>query len=211
MTEIEVGELMLAQVAARGLKTAWHAGHCPTVNAGADSPVGHVERTEQQVTVGQLVHFDFGVQQDGYCSDVQRVVYMAAAGEMAAPAPVQQAFDTVVGAIQAAAAVLRPGVPGWQVDEAAREVVLDAGYPEYKHATGHQLGRLAHDGGALLGPRWPRYGDTPELPVEPGHVYTLELGVDVPGYGYVGLEEDVLVAESGVEWLTQPQMAPIVV
>ena len=29
------------------------------------------------------------------------------------------------------------------VDAAARSVITGAGYPEYKHATGHQLGRLA--------------------------------------------------------------------
>jgi len=83
--------------------------------------------------------------------------------------------------------------------------VIEAGYPEYKHATGHQLGRLAHDGGALLGPRWSRYGDTPDLLVEAGHVYTLELGVDVEEYGYVGLEEDVLVTQEGADFLTEPQ------
>ncbi|HSJ58783.1 MAG TPA: Xaa-Pro peptidase family protein [Anaerolineae bacterium] len=209
MTEIEIGDWMLGQVAQRGLEPAWHEGHCPTVNAGPESPVGHVGRTEQKVARGELVHFDFGVKQKGYCSDVQRVVYMTAAGEQSAPEPVQQAFDTVVRAIQAAAELLKPGMPGWQVDAAARGVVVQAGYPEYKHATGHQLGRLAHDGGALLGPRWPRYGDTPELPVEVGQVYTLELGIDVAGYGYVGLEEDVLVTEEGVDFLTEPQREPI--
>ncbi|MBN1657878.1 MAG: aminopeptidase P family protein [Anaerolineae bacterium] len=209
MTEIEIGDWMLAQVSQRGLEPAWHEGHCPTVNAGPASPVGHVGRTEQKVARGELVHFDFGVKQKGYCSDVQRVVYMLAAGERGAPEPVQRAFDTVVGAIQAAAKVLKPGVSGWQVDEAARKVVIEAGYPEYKHATGHQLGRLAHDGGALLGPRWPRYGNTPHLPVEVGQVYTLELGVDVAGYGYVGLEEDVLVTEGGADFLTEPQTEPI--
>ena len=205
MTEIEIGDWMLAQVAQRGLETAWHAGHCPTVNAGPESPIGHVGRTQQKVARGELVHFDFGVEQGGYCSDVQRVVYMTAAGESTAPEPVQRAFDTVVRAIQSAARALKPGVPGWQVDAVARDVVIEAGYPEYKHATGHQLGRLAHDGGALLGPRWSRYGDTPDLLVEAGHVYTLELGVDVEEYGYVGLEEDVLVTQEGADFLTEPQ------
>jgi Xaa-Pro aminopeptidase len=41
--------------------------------------------------------------------------------------------------------------------------------------------------------------------VEPGNVFTLELGVAVPGRGYIGLEEDVLVTENGLEWLSTPQ------
>jgi Xaa-Pro aminopeptidase len=39
----------------------------------------------------------------------------------------------------------------------------------------------------------------------PGNVFTLELGVRVPGYGYVGLEEDVRVTPQGAEWISHPQ------
>ena len=205
MTEIEIGAYMQAQIEAFGVGPAWHEGHCPTVNAGPDSPVGHVGRTEQAIERGQLLHFDFGVKQDGYCSDIQRVVYLLAAGEEQAPEPVQQGFDTVVRAVQAAVEAMRPGVLGREVDAVARAVVTEAGYPEYKYATGHHLGRLAHDGGGILGPEWERYGNTPNRPLEPGHVYTVEPGLAVPGYGYVGLEEDVLVTESGAEFLGQPQ------
>jgi Xaa-Pro aminopeptidase len=68
-----------------------------------------------------------------------------------------------------------------------------------------------HDGATLLGPRWERYGNTPYGVVEAGNCFTLELGVHVPGYGLVSLEEDVLVTESGVEWLSTPQTDLIVV
>ena len=205
MTEIEIGDFMQAQLKAFAVEPAWHAGHCPTVNAGPDSPVGHVGRTSIQVAPGQILHFDFGVKQDSYCSDIQRVVYVLAPGERRAPEPVQRGFDTVVRAIQAAVATMKPGVLGKEVDAAARGVVTGAGYPEYKYGTGHQLGRLAHDGGALLGPEWEKYGDAPRQRVEAGQVYTLEPGLEVPGYGYIGLEEDVWVADSGVEYLGPPQ------
>jgi Xaa-Pro aminopeptidase len=95
------------------------------------------------------------------------------------------------------------------VDAVARRRVVEAGYPEYKHATGHQVGRLAHDGGALLGPEWARYGETPNRLLEAGHVYAVELGVEVEGYGYVGLEENVLVTETGAEYLSEPQVEAI--
>lgn len=209
MTEIGIGQMMAAEMEALGVGPAWHAGHCPTVNAGADSPVGHVQRGHHAVTRGQLLHFDFGVKQQGYCADIQRTVYFLAEDEDEPPQAVQRAFDTVVRAIQAAVDAMEPGVQGKTVDAIARHIVTEAGYPEYKHATGHQVGRLAHDGGAILGPEWARYGETPNLPLEAGHVYAVELGVQVEGRGYVGLEENVLVTESGAEYLGEPQVVPI--
>jgi Xaa-Pro aminopeptidase len=188
-----------------GVGPAWHKGHCPTVNAGPDSPVGHVGFTEQKVERGHLLHFDFGVKQDGYCSDIQRVVYLLAPGESGPPKPVQRGFETIVRAVEAAVAFMKPGVTGKEVDDIARGVVTDAGYPEYKYATGHQMGRLAHDGGGILGPAWERYGDTPHRPLEAGQVYTVEPGLMVTGHGYVGLEEDVVVTDTGAEFLGAPQ------
>jgi Xaa-Pro aminopeptidase len=90
------------------------------------------------------------------------------------------------------------------VDAAARQVVIDAGYPEFKHGLGHGLGRAVHDGGTMLGPRWPCYGRNTEAVVEPGNVFTLELGVPTAA-GLVGLEEDVLVTTAGCEFLSSQQ------
>ncbi len=210
MTEIEIGQYMQDQLIEFGVGPAWHAGHCPTINAGPDSPVGHVGRTEQHIERGQLLHFDFGVKQDGYCSDIQRVAYLLAPGEDAPPGPVQRGFDTIVRAVQAAVDVMKPGVLGKDVDAAARQVVTGAGYPEYKYATGHHMGRLAHDGGGVLGPTWERYGDSPFQPLEAGQVFTVEPGLAVPGYGYIGLEEDVLVTATGADFLSRPQRELVV-
>lgn len=205
MTEREIATLMHDQLTELNLPPAWGIDHCPAVNAGPDSPVGHVGPTDIQVAPGHLVHFDFGVHQNGYCSDIQRVLYMLKPGETAPPAPVQDGFDTVVQAIQATVAAMRPGMLGKHVDAVARKVVTDAGYPEYLYSTGHQLGRTVHDGAGILGPGWERYGDTPNYPLEAGQVYTIEPGLAVPGYGYVGIEEDVVVTETGAVFLHPPQ------
>jgi Xaa-Pro aminopeptidase len=207
-TERAVAEFLHEQVATRGLETSWETAMCPIVTTGPDSMVGHgLPSAALQVTPGRVFHLDFGVRQDEYCSDIQRAWYVPGDGESAPPDAVQRAFDTVVRAIHAAADAIRPGVPGWEVDAAARQVVVDAGYPEYQHATGHHVGRAAHDGAGVLGPRWERYGRTPFFPLEVGNVLTIELGVDnVDGRGYLGLEEMVLVTEGGAEWLSTPQV-----
>jgi Xaa-Pro aminopeptidase len=205
MSEKEIAAYMHEQLAARSLEPSWDLNHCPTVNAGAESPVGHVGPKDITVQRGQLLHFDFGVKENGYCSDIQRVVYFLGEGESEPPPEVQKGFVTVVTAIQEAVKAMKPGMKGVEVDEIAREIITDAGYPEFKYATGHQLGREAHDGGALLGPLWERYGDTPNWKLEPGQVYTVEPGIMVPGFGYIGLEEDVVVTEEGCEFLSEPQ------
>ena len=205
MKETEIAALMQAEVSRRGLGYAWEADHCPAVNAGPEKEVGHSGPTELETRRGELLHMDFGVEKDEYCSDLQRVWYLLDEGESEPPADVLKVWTDVWASVDAGAAVLRPGVAGHEVDAAARASLVANGYEEPKYALGHQLGRSAHDGGTVLAPLWDRYGDAPRGPVEEGHVYTLEYGAPVPGRGYIGLEEDVLVTADGLEWLSTPQ------
>ncbi len=206
-SEAEVAAFMRKQASERGVETAWDADQCPLVTSGPDSMVGHgLPSPTLAVRRGCIFHLDFGVRQDGYCSDLQRAWYVPKPGERRPPEAVGRAFDTVRAAIEAAFEAVRPGIPGWRVDDAARRVVVEAGYPEHQHATGHHVGRAAHDGGGVLGPRWERYGRAPFAPLEAGNVVTLELGIDdVDGRGYLGLEEMVLVTDDGCSWLSTPQ------
>jgi Xaa-Pro aminopeptidase len=206
VTEIEVADFMKRQTRERNVELAWDPVHCPIVNTGPESMVGHGIPSSLVIEPGDIFHIDFGVMQDGYCADLQRCWYVPASNETEPPEAVRRECELVVKAIRAAAAVLKPGVEGWQVDAAARKVVTDAGHTEYQHATGHSVGRSAHDGGGILGPRWERYGQTPYRKVEPGNVFTLELGIEnVDGRGYLGLEEMVVVTADGCEFLSTPQ------
>ncbi len=204
-TELELRDLVRERMMAYRVEPAWEQDYCPILTAGPNSPVGHAAPGPYKTACGQLLQIDLGVKQNGFCSDIQRMWYFLDRDETQAPPDVQRAFDAVRAAILTAAKALRPGVLGWEVDQVARSTLVKAGYPEYQHATGHQLGRSAHDGSTILGPRWERYGQTPYGAVEAGNVFTLELGVQIPERGYLGLEEDVLVTSRGIEWLTRPQ------
>jgi Xaa-Pro aminopeptidase len=210
MTEIQIADFMHTQLDLYRVSPAWNLEHCPAVNTGPNSPVGHTGPTNLKIDPGHLVHFDFGVKQENYCSDIQRVAYYLKPGETHPPTPVRQGFDTVVRAIQQAMVAIRPGIRGKDIDAVARGVVTSAGYPEYLHATGHQLGRTAHDGAGILGPQWERYGDTPNYLIEVGQIYTIEPGITIPGYGHIGLEEDILVTENGAIFLGEPQTKIII-
>jgi Xaa-Pro aminopeptidase len=208
LSELEIADVVHGEVAQRGLGYAWGRDHCPAVNAGPEKEVGHAPPGDLPTRRGELLHIDFGVTRAEYTSDLQRVWYFLDEGEAAPPDDVRHAWDALWASMDAGAAALRPGVAGWEVDAAARSTLVAAGYPEPMHALGHQLGRSAHDGGTTLAPRWDRYGSSPMGLVEEGNVFTLEYGTPVPGRGYIGLEEDVLVTAEGIEWLSSPQREP---
>jgi Xaa-Pro aminopeptidase len=205
MTELEIGAYMHKLAREYDVGLAWPAENCPAVNSGPDSPVGHNGPTDIKVERGHILHFDFGVKYEDYCSDIQRVAYVLREGETEVPVEVQRGFITIRTAIEKSREAMKAGATGNSIDVISRGVVTDAGYPEYPYALGHQLGRVAHDGGALLGPLWEKYGESPNQKLEVGQVFTIEPGLAVPNYGYLGLEEDVLITENGAEYFTSPQ------
>jgi Xaa-Pro aminopeptidase len=188
-----------------GLTPAWDEEHCPAVFTGPDSAGAHAGPTDRPIEPGHIVNVDFGVRRNGYCSDLQRTWYVTRPGETAAPEAVQKGFDTILRSIRDAAATIRPGKTGAEIDDVARGVVTSAGYAEYAHGTGHQIGRVAHDGGGGLVPRWERYGNTPLLPIEAGQCFTIEPRLTVPGHGVATCEDIVAVSDQGATFLSRPQ------
>lgn len=206
-TEREIQARFHERVEALGADFAWARGHNPAVDAGPDKAFGHLGPTDGRTKSGELLHFDFGIRLNGFCSDVQRMVFFGPSREI--PDEIARAFESVRDAIRKAADALRPGAIGHAIDAVARGFLMERGYSEYLHALGHQVGRNAHDGGTLLGPQWERYDGVAEGIVEPGNVFTLEPHVATEQHGMLALEEDVLVIEGGCRFLSQPQRAMI--
>lgn len=204
-SEKEIAGFMLDELKRRGLPTAWGQSTCPAVFTGPDTAQAHYSPTDRKAEPGHILNMDFGVKIDGYCSDMQRTFYLLQPGESQAPPEVRKGFETIVMAIEEARKAMKPGVQGVQVDRIARQIITGAGYQEFPHALGHQVGRFAHDGTALLGPAWEKYADKPFHPLEPGMVFTLEPRLTVPGRGVVTIEEMVVMTESGAEFLSHPQ------
>jgi Xaa-Pro aminopeptidase len=206
-TEQEVAELVTRLRTVRGLEPAWEETTCPAVFTGPDTAGAHYSPTARAISPGHIVNMDFGVKYENYCSDLQRTFYVPREDETGTPEPVERGFRTIVRAIEAARQALRPGVLGKDVDRVAREVVTGAGYDEFPHALGHQVGRFAHDGAALLGPTWEKYGGRPLVPIEEGMVFTLEPRLTVEGHGVATVEEMVVVTAGGATFLSTPQTA----
>ncbi len=205
LTEKEIADYIKSQAKKLEVTPAWDPEMCPSVFTGPDTAGTHFGPTDRRVQPGHIINMDFGVQRENYCSDLQRTWYVLKGGETEAPEIVLKGFFAVRDAIRKSADVLKPGIECWQVDKVARDHILSEGFEEYPHGLGHQVGRLAHDGGGLLGPKWERYRDLPFKKVEVGQVYTLEPRVTVKGYGVATIEEMVVIRESGAEFLSSPQ------
>ena len=203
MTEHQVGEIFLEEMSRRGV-----------VEAGSKElvmPIVMKERITHRapgnavLQKGDFLIMDFGIDFQGYCSDIARTVYFLKDGETKAPKAIQEKFDAAHEAITRASQAIHPGVIGYEVDQVAREYLLSVGMPEITHATGHQLGQFEHDGGAMFAPRWERYGNAPYGMIEENMVLTLEPTILNDNDYSILCEEDILVTKTGAEFLSKRQ------
>ena len=210
-TEKEIADFMATEVERRKLTLAWGRATCPAVFSGPDTAQAHYSPTGRVVERGHVLNMDFGVRVDGYCSDMQRTFYVLRDGETAAPEDVLEGFLTIVRAVEESRRAMKPGVAGVEIDAVARGIIVGAGYAEFPHALGHQVGRFAHDGTAILGPKWEKYAQKPFQKLEEGMVFTLEPRLTVAGKGVATIEEMVVVTKDGAEFLGPPQTELILI
>lgn len=194
------------EVERKGFGWSWPKSCNPGVFSGYGCPGGHMGAPDFPIQKGDVVNIDFGIIVDGYGCDLQRMYYILKDGETEAPEDLVFAFNAVRDGIQKAAEALKPGVTGLEVDTVAREYIMSLGFPSWNAALGHQMGRVAHDGGPLLGPVRPRYNrdELIRVPLYENMVFTLEPGVPTRA-GRVALEEDVVVKKDGAEFIVPPQ------
>ena len=205
MSEKELADWITARREKMGLPSAWDVDSCPAVFSGPQEIGAHSAPTGNVLQPGHIFNIDFGVKVEKYCSDLQRTWYILRPGEKKAPAEVQRGFDVLLQSIELAFAAMKPGARGLDIDTIARQHIVQNGYDEYPHALGHQVGRVAHDGGALLAPAWERYGGLPLIPLEKNQVFTIEPRIYIKGYGVATVEEMVVITCDGAEYLSQPQ------
>jgi len=199
-----ISNFLHAKMTERNLAASWNWHDDPGITSGPAMTAGHAVPDDTLVEPGHVLHLDFGIKKDGYSSDYQRCWYILRPGETEVPEDIQNVFMVVQQGIRLAADFIKPGIQGWQVDEKVRLFLKEQGYPEYHHALGHQVGIWAHDGGAVLGPRWERYGQRPFQVLEEGQVFTLEFGIQSSG-GYVAQEEMIEITKTGCRFFLPMQ------
>ena len=170
------------------------------VQFGEASAYPHGLPGDRALAEGDLVLIDTGCLVQGYNSDITRTYTF---GE---PTPEQaRLWQLERDAQQAAFDAVKPGVACEVPDQAAREVLEEAGLgPDYElpglpHRTGHGVGLAIHEAPYLV------RGDTTEL--APGMCFSNEPMIVVPGRFGIRLEDHFYVTQSGAQWFTPPSPA----
>lgn len=188
MTEQEIaGRLMIALMDGGGEALPFQ----PIVLSGWKSALPHGIPDERPVEAGELLLIDSGTTVGGYNSDMTRTFVVGQEPDGLTRAR----YEAVQAANEAGRQAARPGVALQDVDRAARQAIVDAGFGElFTHRTGHGLGLDVHE------PPWVVEGNETEL-VE-GMVFTVEPGVYDEAWGGIRIEDNVVVTADGAESLT---------
>ena len=181
LTEQEVAARLVYELLRRGARKV---SFDPIVAAGANGSMPHAVPGETMIRKGMFVTMDFGCVYDGYCSDMTRTVAVGQPTQ-----EMERVYETVLAAQKAGIAAARAGMPGRELDAAARKVIEEAGYGDYfTHSFGHSLGLEIHES--------PNASPSETRPLPVGTVISAEPGIYLPGRFGVRIE-DVLVLEEG--------------
>jgi Xaa-Pro aminopeptidase len=191
-TEAEVSAELSHRIVAEGHQRVNFA----IVAAGENAASPHHEAGDRVIRRGDVVLCDFGgtmLDADGvgYCSDITRCVHL---GEP--PDDVASAYAVLQAAQQAAVAAAEVGTRCEDVDATARTMIAEGGFgPRFIHRTGHGIGVEEHEDPYIVS------GNTTRL--APGHAFSVEPGIYVPGRFGLRLEDIVVAADSGPDALNK--------
>jgi Xaa-Pro dipeptidase len=192
MTQEDIEQLIEGGFAKMGLRGG------ALVLLGASAALPHGSLKPQKLRAGDVILIDGGTTVEGYASDVTRTGVLGKP-----PEKVVRAFTAVREAQDAALRAARAGRLSGSVDDAARAVILSAGYmPGYKfftHRLGHGIGLDGHEHPYLV------RGSKTIL--EPGMTFSNEPGIYVPGEYGVRCEDDMVITADGPAQLLTPGFA----
>lgn len=188
LTEQEVAARLVYELLRRGARKV---SFDPIVAAGANGSMPHAVPGETVIQKGMFVTMDFGCVYDGYCSDMTRTVAVGQPTQ-----EMERVYETVLAAQKAGVAAARAGMPGRELDAAARKVIEEAGYGDYfTHSFGHSLGLEIHES--------PNASPSETRPLPVGTVISAEPGIYLPGRFGVRIEDVLVLEEGGCRDITQ--------
>jgi Xaa-Pro aminopeptidase len=209
--ETDVQRCILDHFAAHRLVTD-HPPICAINEHSGDPHYAPGPGSDAVIRAGDFVLIDLWAKCDRPRAVYSDLTWTAFAGPEV-PARHREIFDLVAAARDAAIARVRDafaaGKPlqGWEVDQAARDVIERAGYSQYFcHRTGHSIGQETHGNGANMD----NLETHEERRVLPRTCFSVEPGIYLPEFG-VRSEVNVFVDGQGKVHVTggEPQTAVV--
>lgn len=196
MTEHEVSALLQFESVRRGAeKMAFDT----IVAAGERTALPHGRPTSREIRYGDNLMLDFGVQYEGYQSDITRNVFFGEPRE-----ELSHIYDVVLEAQLAGIAAIALNVDSEDVDRAARFIIEKAGYGQYfNHGLGHGIGVDNDTELPLLRPG-------KHFRLAEGMCMSCEPGIYIPGLGGIRIEDDVLLKDGYGHPLNQAPKTKII-
>lgn len=212
ITPYDVQQFILKRFDEEGLTCQ---GEYPIVGTNEQPSDPHFEPTPENarpIKVGDTLLLDLWAKLDQPDSVFYDITWCAFVGEKP-PSKYQEIFHIACRARDAALALVQErlgkGQPlaGFEVDDAARSVIKEAGYgPYFIHRTGHSIGVEVHGNGANLDNLETR----DDRPLVPGLCFSIEPGIYLPGEMAVRTEINVAIDHRGVPQVYGPVQREIV-
>jgi Xaa-Pro aminopeptidase len=194
-TETEVQQVILDHFARHRLVT----DHPPIVGVGPHSADPHFapdKSIDLRVAPGAFVLIDLWAKLDQPNAVYSDLTWTGFVGDTV-PDKYEKIFRVVAAARDAAIDRVRTAfangeaLQGWQVDQAARDVIEKAGHgPHFCHRTGHSIGQETHGNGANMD----NLETHEERRVLPRTCFSVEPGIYLPGDFGVRSEVNVFVS-----------------
>lgn len=213
LRETDVQKKILDHFAAHGM-TCDHAPICAVGPHSGDPHYSPGPGSDAAIKEGDFVLIDLWAKLEQPRAVYSDLTWTGYVGKEV-PNRYREIFNTVAAArdagierVRKAFAEKKP-VQGWEVDQAAREVIDRAGYGQYFcHRLGHSIGQETHGNGANMDNLETRE----ERRVLPRSCFSIEPGIYLPDFG-VRSEVDVYVDEKGQVHVTggapQTEVVPI--
>jgi Xaa-Pro aminopeptidase len=181
-TELQAAEFIWQQMIAIG---AERAAFEPIVATAERTALAHSRPSRARIEENTLVVMDFGAEIDGYKADLTRTLWW---GEL--PRELEDRYEQVRQAYDAAVAALNPGTSREAVDAAARDVLAEHDLEQFVvHPCGHNLGLEIHER--------PFLGQGCHGELAAGNVVTVEPGIYIPDVGGIRLEDTFVLTDDG--------------
>jgi Xaa-Pro aminopeptidase len=196
-TECGIQEFIMQQFDRRGIET----DHPPIVGVGPHSADPHFApdaKTDTPIRRGDFVLIDLWGKEKTPKAIVADITWTAFVGSNP-PADIVKVFEIVRDARDAAIrrvqTALAAGEPlrGCDVDDACRQVIVDAGHgADFIHRTGHSIHTMTHGNGTHID----NLETHDERPISPRTCFSIEPGIYLPGRFGVRSEIDMFVMDA---------------